>query len=398
MNKKFFVNPEAIPFIIFNIFITFIFILLLFSVCDSVHAASDEQLTFDGVYPIDQNDGNLKFSQAMIDKIWSDFDSENNYIFAFYSDQSGGLNNVYISYTPKSLGGCFYAEVQTDVTRFRLYTIGSTNWNSRLVRFDPSNVNSYQNININNNVFLNLGAYDYSYISNFTLLTNNTDTGKVVLRLYHRHDPKPPREETVNYNSSDSEPNEVPYNPNVSTDTNFLGKTLQYFGSLINNQFNNFQINLYDNLYPLIKFFTDIYNFGLDDEGNFSLLNAISNIFTFLFIPDPVDLSNLLASHDIYGVIGLVEETQLSVNHVHSMITGGENIYKLTIRPFVLAGKILGPYDIDFSWYLDFKDVGDPMISAFLIFGYFMWLHTRLPYWLRGQQGDITLMTKEVTK
>lgn len=80
------------------------------------------------------------------------------------------------------------------------------------------------------------------------------------------------------------------------------------------------------------------------------------------------------------------------------MITGGENIYKLTIRPFVLAGKILGPYDIDFSWYLDFKDVGDPMISAFLIFGYFMWLHTRLPYWLRGQQGDITLMTKEVTK
>lgn len=407
MKNKFFDKPEAIPFIIFNIFITFVFIFLLFSVCDSVHAED-----FPVYFPMNQNE-NSHFDSSMRRLIDDNLDTTNYYYFVSYLNQdlSYANDNFYYVRYPKSEGsGHLFAEIFNNGYQFSLYQSGNPSleigaayihWVGGVTpefHFDRS---------VTLEVFQELNSSSFSsargYLSNFRLYTSSNVNNRSIVLNYgvgHHHEPKPPRDsqEDPSYSSGDSAPTIVPNTSGSSSDFSMLAKTLQYYGNLINHNNNsNFQ-NLYENLLPQYYFFSQIYNFGLDDDGNFNLLNAFSNIFEYLFIPDPDDLAGVLVSHDIYDVIGLVETTQGNVEYVKSMITGGENLYKLTLPQFTIMGVVLGPYDIDFSWYIPLKNTGDPIIAAFLIFGWVMWLHTRLPYWLRGQQGDITLMTKEVQK
>lgn len=400
MKNKFFDKPEAIPFIIFNIFITFIFILLLFSVCDSVHAASGDDLSY---FPMDQNT-NGHFSAGFRQAIDQSFDAGSNYIFASYYRYNNDMHYFYVIVFPKNSSSMVYGEIFNNGYQFSLYTVGDSSvFGYALCTYDEDtglHWRAVTSLSSFYNLYSSYYSFDTDYYSNFVVKTNNTDDYDVVLRLVkpHGHELKPPQPEDPEYDSGDSAPIHVPFDNNTSGDTSFLGKNIQYYGNLINSQLNNFQNDLYENFYPLIKIFSDVYNFGLDNNGYFNLLTCFSNLFEFLFIPDPDDLTAVLISHDIYDVVGLVETTQGYVNDVKNMITDGENIYKFTIPQFTLMGVNLGPYDIDFSWYIPLKNSGDPIIAAFLIFGWVMWLHTRLPYWLRGQQGDITLLTKEVQK
>lgn len=413
----------SIPFLFFNIFITFVMILLIISVCDSVHASSLPDSNplpycvdyYKSSYFSSGFDYYLNTSISPDVRIFSE-PFENNgeiwcqmYVIDF-SDITFELKNHDLNSNVS-----YYDFDFTD----DYLIINNARYINMVLRSDGyfHQVSSNTSDGSKNNIaFLgrssgNINQYGYTPMVPFTLKTgsvlyNLSDNRQPILAngnpsdYRHGHALKPPRDsqDDPEYSSGDSAPSVVPNVSGSSSDTSLLAKTIQYFGNLINNNLNSNFENLYDNFSPILSTFSQLYNMGLDSDGNFNLLLGISNFFGYLFIPDPDDLSDLLVSHDIYGVIGLVEDTQSSVNHVKTMITGGENLYKLTLSQFVLAGKTLGPYDIDFSWYLNFKSIGDPIISAFLLFGYFMWLHSRLPYWMRGQQGDITLMTKEVQK
>ena len=162
--------------------------------------------------------------------------------------------------------------------------------------------------------------------------------------------------------------------------TNYIDSSLQYFSKVT-------------------LFFLHLYNMGIDNNNEFSLLVLFRNLFSYLFIPSASDLSNLLVSHDIYGLIDFAEEIQTYINYIKSLLNPTRsNSYKFTIPDVYIMGVNCGSFDIDFSWYLTYKNIGDPIISAFLIFGWFLWIHARLPYWLRGQQGDVIGFAREVQK
>lgn len=162
--------------------------------------------------------------------------------------------------------------------------------------------------------------------------------------------------------------------------TNYFDSSLQYFSKVT-------------------LFFLHLYNMGIDSNNEFSLLVLFRNLFSYLFIPSASDLSNLLVSHDIYGLIDFAEEIQSYINYIKSLLNPTRSTsYKFTIPDVYIMGVNCGSFDIDFSWYLTYKYIGDPIISAFLIFGWFLWIHARLPYWLRGQQGDVIGFAREVQK
>lgn len=235
-------------------------------------AAGDIQSP-DLYYPIHQNTpvGDLQFSDGMISQIESIYDSENNYIFAFYSDNVGGLLNVYVSYTPKALGGCFYGEIKNTVDHFGLYTIGTTNWNCRLLRFDPSNLSNYQNININNNVFLNLGYNDYPYVSNFQMYNNNDPETQIVILAYGESDEGIGENDTYPEDSEKPslddyyDPSEAPSFDNSST-TNAIESIFDVLSWFFNNGIGG-----------IINFLVDNTNWAFQ-----KVINNIKNVITEL--------------------------------------------------------------------------------------------------------------------
>lgn len=182
-----------------------------------------------------------------------------------------------------------------------------------------------------------------------------------------------------------------------------LGNILIYYGGLIISNIQNAVTNLYDNFVslfePVTTFFNNLIYMGFDENGDFSIGTLLGNVFVYLFVPSAEDINGVLVENDQYGIISLSSQmTTMSINFIHHLNTDTA-IYVIEIPQFSIYHQTLGPYYIDFQWYYDdYKFIGDPIISAFLVFGFFMWLYSRFPYWLRGQQGDITKAVTEVTK
>ena len=182
-----------------------------------------------------------------------------------------------------------------------------------------------------------------------------------------------------------------------------LGNIFIYYGSLIIDNIQNAVTNIYDNfvvlLEPITSFFNNLIAMGTDENDDFSIGTLLGNIFVYLFIPSAEDINDVLVENDQYGIITLsTQMTQLSNNFIHHLATDTA-IYVIEIPQFTIYHQTLGPYYVNFQWYYDnYKSIGDSIISAFLVFGFFMWLYSRFPYWLRGQQGDITKAVTEVKK
>lgn len=175
----------------------------------------------------------------------------------------------------------------------------------------------------------------------------------------------------------------------------FVGECFSVFFSwlvdVINNALQNVINNikylisfLYDNLVslfqPLIEnvkkitdFFVSLLNLGQDSNGDFSF----SLFLQKLIVPDPADLVDIIEENDEYNLIGIFEFLNTAITAFKDTITNNTRKY-ITIPQCTFMGVSLGPYQIDFSWYDDYKVYGDGVISAILIFGYLFFLYTRI--------------------
>lgn len=190
---------------------------------------------------------------------------------------------------------------------------------------------------------------------------------------------------------------------------NLLNFFITWCGSFWSNSwFSDFFTNLVSSYQTIQGYFEDLQSFFSKVVLFFTTLVALGTVngefsfpvlFQTLFLPSADSISFLLLNHDVYGVVPLCENmVTLITNYKLQLTPSSTDDYKIVISSFQLCGQTIDQMEIDFSWYLDFKNYGDPIISAFLVFGYFMWLHSRFPYWLRGQQGDISKATQEISK
>ena len=76
----------------------------LFLLSFTSHAASDQDY-----FPMFQNHNN-KFTSDVINKIETQFDSTNNYIFCRWDSYSYNRNNIFVLVWPKSSGVMLYGE------------------------------------------------------------------------------------------------------------------------------------------------------------------------------------------------------------------------------------------------------------------------------------------------
>lgn len=142
---------------------------------------------------------------------------------------------------------------------------------------------------------------------------------------------------------------------------------------------------LFDRFNRLISIFNWCYTHGLDNNNEFSL----TALGVYLFVPSVNDILTVIQNHDEYHFIAIIEYLVTITGGISSHLNDNNAIYYINIPSFTIMGTTIPASQVDFSWYLDYKVVGDAIISAFLIIGYFYWLWTRLSGWFRGNSGDI---------
>lgn len=167
----------------YKYFLLLLSFFLLFS--SRVNAASDRDY-----FPMTQAQ-NGKFNDAIVQKLNSVLDSENNYIFVAYAFDSGQYryyNYVTVPRTSNNGIPCIYGEKNNDLYHFTLYKNPSNiTVSAGQINFDTTNPNRYGNIGYGNTLsyFGNMISSEYSnstsYMSNFIVYTNNTSTRKMVL-------------------------------------------------------------------------------------------------------------------------------------------------------------------------------------------------------------------------
>ena len=160
----------------------FAFIVIIFMMSIRSYAASDQDY-----FPMLQNK-NGHFTDFDKQSIENYFDSENNYIFAYFGGYAPGygtrMKNFYVYYFPKNGDQTFYGEKFNNLYQFSVYGTNISNNNARFFQildqgwtYDYSSSLSY---------FQNLTSSNYSsdidFVSNFQVYTNNnTDTRQIVL-------------------------------------------------------------------------------------------------------------------------------------------------------------------------------------------------------------------------
>ena len=147
------------------------------------HAASDQDY-----FPMFQNNNGF-FSDFDKTSIENYFDSENNYVFAYFAGYQAGygsrMKNFYVLKIPKNSGITIYGEKYTNLQQFSLYAVGGSFSNSDVTFYQILDQGWTYQYSANLSVFTGMYSSNYSnsvdYVSNFKIMTNGTSSAQVVL-------------------------------------------------------------------------------------------------------------------------------------------------------------------------------------------------------------------------
>lgn len=131
------------------------------------------------------------------------------------------------------------------------------------------------------------------------------------------------------------------------------------------------------------KFFDHIIDLG-SSNGQFSL----TTLFVNLFIPSGADLQEVLEDSDTFSLISVFIITTGKIKTIYDSIINVSPVKVLHVPSLIYHGKQIGNFDIDFSWFDNYKVYTDTIISGFLILTYLWFLFFRFPSYVRGQ-GNI---------
>ena len=103
-----------------------------------------------------------------------------------------------------------------------------------------------------------------------------------------------------------------------------------------------------------------------------------------LIVPDPEDFSAALLDSDVFGIVDLFSSVKSFLSSFFSTIFNLQASKVFTIPSFSAFGTTFPSYQMDFSWFDDYKNYSDAIISAFLVIGYAHWFFIQLAPMLRG--------------
>lgn len=354
------------------------------------HASGNESVSY---FPMEQNEGG-GFTAENIAIIENSFDLENNYVVMYKSVQfSNGVGYTY-ALSPKE-HGCFFGELNNDLIHFSLYYVGDGQ-GVVIGRFDIDYAGNTWNTIEGGNVypsFYNLVSSNYdntlSYVSNYKVMTNNTENAGVVLKycseepvIVTGHATPPDEFNSPVYTQGHSKPEHVPptitvnnytwstYTP-PSVDNSTLEKLVESLTDIVKYNANYLKDNLHNeftNLINNIKNLIDYIGQTIQYYGDLIIENIQNSITTFynnmvsLFEPISVALDYISQPLQVEEVVTTIEETQINgdITSVISLSNTAFGIFGTVSEPqsFTIPLDLTGiailhqtqPFYIDLSW------------------------------------------------
>lgn len=152
---------------------------------------------------------------------------------------------------------------------------------------------------------------------------------------------------------------------------------------------NNFSSNLEDKLTRfgnLITVFASIVALGKDPTTHEFSIPYLTRV---LFVPDLNSFIQVIIAHDEFNIIDLAQAVILSSHFIFEDLVNVVPSPTFHVPTLIYHGQEIGNFDIDFSWYLDYKIYVDSIISGFLIIGWLYWIILTFKDHLRGHFIDL---------
>ena len=389
--------------------IIFLF-LCLFLLSFTSHAASEQDY-----FPMFQNNNGF-FSDFDKTSIENYFDSENNYVFAYFAGYQSGygtrMKNFYVLKIPKSSGITIYGEKYTNLQQFNLYAVGGSFSNSDFTFYQILDQGWTYSYGANLSSFVGMPSSNYNnqvdYVSNFQIMTNNTSSAQVV--LFYDDGVTIPEGDTAREDMD--KPDIDDYIPTWSNKPSFDGSSVENALSSIWDITVWTAENTADTIKGVGEFIGDtlrwtsqkIINSIRDkiDDLKSGIISSLGSIQAFVndikgfvssikskidYITEPVNTSSIstaLSSSDVGQLVSIGNSYYTYFNNYFSSIPQRDS---LIIR---IPYTILTAHDdivVDFSWYSNIRDDIVPWIVGFLYAGFGLALFRSVPSIVHGLSG-----------
>lgn len=157
----------------------------------------------------------------------------------------------------------------------------------------------------------------------------------------------------------------------------------------LSNNLEEFFTPFYEAILDKLNTITDVVAWfkehGLDNDGNFELVVLLD----YLFNADPDEFSDLFENSTLGFLFSAVTNILEAVYFfIYSWFTITPTKV-LHIPSCEFLGQEIGDFYVDFSWYDDYKTLGDGIISFFLVCGYAVWFVTRMVGFFRGTAPEV---------
>lgn len=382
-----------------------------------VKAASDQDY-----FPMYQNHNGL-FNDTVINFLNTQYDSENNYIFCrTYGTLSGNRPAFTVTYFSKEQFGVrLYAEKNNNLYQFSLYKYGTGNVYQRYFYFNNGTCTEYQWTQSNwatdfSNLYSNNYRNTVDYVSNFNLLTNNTDTAQLV--LIYQQPPEYDDEENDTFPNNAEKPDltnyynsdEAPLFDNSSTTSaiqslynilkwffgnNGIGGIINYLIDSINwglqkviNNIRQVLQNVSTELQEVIDDFSDVVSGFLSDIKDFvsDIKDKLADLydgfmdFADLFI-NPFDEEEFDEQIENCQLISQYNELMENCEDLRAIFNNAveRDYFVLYIdfeNPFADSEHKIIHSEISFTWLKDYRSIYRP----------FLWVFTMLECFIGGMR------------
>lgn len=352
-----------------------------------VFAAADQDY-----FPMEQNHNNL-FTEAQLQKMETDLDSENNYIFTYIYlyDNNGWTKCYYISY-PKTMNDgvpCLYLEKNNNLYQFSAYVLFNSYVTVGEWRIERSTLQSTNRIIGQNQLsyFQNLQSNMYNSsidcVSNYQIYNNNTETKKIMLVYQSGDQEELPDNDTYPLeaekpNISDYfDPDDAPLfdNTDVPSAIESLYNILKWFfgqglPGLINYLIDNTNWaiqKIINNIRELIEDFVETVDGHLSDIKDWidDIKDGLDTLVDFVI--NPWDSSEFQTDLNASTFYTSLNGTVTNIRNFGTSLTRANEPEDLSFT-INLTSIGWGTSEIDFNWIKPFRNIIRLIIGCVLVY------------------------------
>lgn len=161
--------------------------------------------------------------------------------------------------------------------------------------------------------------------------------------------------------------------------------TLEELAVSFTEETQTFVSDLFADTFPnASQFLSQLYNWGLD-SNEWSFTTFLSNVVTFLFVPEDEYLNNKIDSV-VLEKFGFLSVGYAFMDSVKSVLNQASTTAPvITTDTYVWNDITIPAFTISFEWYDNFKPYVDPVVSAF-VWLWFVWhVVTNFPNLIHGR-------------